>query len=70
MCTLLNDVMCYCNHTNSPFYVCSLDADKCFDSIWHPALFYKLNDKIAHTFYRSLVNKKFVDPPNLRTTPA
>ena len=54
-CTLLNDVMCYCNHTNSPLYVCSLDAEKCFDSIWHPVLFYKLKDKISHTFWLFLV---------------
>ena len=54
-CTLLNDVMCYCNHKKSPLYVCSLDAEKCFDSIWHPALCYKLKDKISHTFWLFLV---------------
>ena len=29
--------------------------EKCFDSIWHPALFYKLKDKISHTFWLFLV---------------
>ena len=40
---------------NSPLYVCSLDAEKCFDSIWRPALFYKLKDKMSHTFWLFLV---------------
>ena len=51
----INDAMCYCNHKNSPLYVCSLDAEKCFDSIWHPALFYKLKDTISHTFWLFLI---------------
>ena len=41
--TLLNDVMCYCQHTNTNMFLCSLDAEKCFDSIWHDGLFYKLH---------------------------
>lgn len=29
-------------HSKSPLYICSLDEEKCFDTIWHKALFYKL----------------------------
>ena len=41
-CSFLNDVMCYAKEGNSTLYVCSLDAEKCFDRIWHDGLFYKL----------------------------
>ena len=43
---LFNDVTSYFRHGGSPVYTCSLDAEKCFDSIWHSALLYKLRDKI------------------------
>jgi len=45
-CSLFNNVKCYFEFKNSPLFACSLDAEKCFDSIWHKALFYKLADKI------------------------
>jgi hypothetical protein len=41
-CRLLNDVACYQNQKGSPLYICSLDAEKCFDRIWHAGLFFKL----------------------------
>ena len=41
-CSLINDLMLYCNVRGSPMFICSLDAEKCFDSIWHDGLFYKL----------------------------
>ena len=41
-CSLLNDLLTYCSYKNSPVFVCSLDAEKCFDTIWHEGLFYKL----------------------------
>ena len=41
-CSFLNDIMVYCKSARSPLYICSLDAEKCFDSIWHDGLFYKL----------------------------
>ena len=41
-CSLINDLMLYCNARGSPMFICSLDAEKCFDSIWHDGLFYKL----------------------------
>ena len=34
---LFNDVTSYFRHRGSPVYTCSLDAEKCFDSIWHSA---------------------------------
>ena len=40
--SLLNDTAAYTKTRGSPLYVCSLDAEKCFDSIWHSGLFYKL----------------------------
>ena len=39
-------VAAYTNSQGSAVYVCSLDAEKCFDSIWHVGLFYKLIDTI------------------------
>ena len=50
-CSMLNDVSAYYNSKGSPLYVCSLDAEKCFDSIWHPALFFKLMHKIPACYW-------------------
>jgi hypothetical protein len=41
-CAFLNDVIHYFNGQGSPVYVCSLDAEKCFDKIWHAGLMFKL----------------------------
>lgn len=43
-CGLLSDIICYAKGKGSPIYTCSLDAEKCFDRIWHDGLFYKLLD--------------------------
>lgn len=40
--SLLNDVIYYFKDGGSPVYICSLDAEKCFDKLWHDALMYKL----------------------------
>ena len=40
------DTFKYFSSKGSPVFVCSLDAEKCFDTIWHHGLFYKLLDKI------------------------
>ena len=35
-CVLLNDIVKYFNHNGSPmytWYICSIDAEKCFDTI-------------------------------------
>ena len=47
-CTLFNDCKAYFEHSKSPLYTCSLDAEKCFDSICHYSLFYKLWGKIPN----------------------
>ena len=41
-CALLNDPVAYFNEGGSAVYMCTLDAVKCFDNIWHEDLFYKL----------------------------
>ena len=41
-CAFLHDVISYHNSRYSPVYLCALDAQKCFDSIWHDGLLYKL----------------------------
>lgn len=41
-CSFLNDLMYYFKDQSSPLYICSLDAEKCFDRIWHAGLLYKL----------------------------
>ena len=41
-CALLNDVIAYFHEKSSPVYICTLDAEKCFDSVWHDGLLYKL----------------------------
>ena len=53
-CTLYNDVKCYFEHAKSVLFTCSLDAEKCFDSIWHQALFYKLIDRIPNSHWLTL----------------
>jgi len=43
-CSLLNDILCYFKDQGTPVFICTLDAEKCFDKIWHSGLFYKLYD--------------------------
>ena len=43
-CAFLNDIIHYFNGQGSPLYICSLDAEKCFDRIWHAGLMFKLWD--------------------------
>ncbi len=40
--SLAHDAVKYMNNNGSAVFVCSLDAHKCFDSIWHDGLFHKL----------------------------
>ena len=45
---------CYSKHNKSNMYICTLDAEKCFDSIWHEGLFYKIYGKIPEVEWRFL----------------
>ena len=45
-CVLIDDIASYVNDRGSPLYICSVEAKKCFDSIWHDALLYKLWEKL------------------------
>ena len=40
--TILNDCIRHHNSKGSPVYFCGLDAEKCFDNIWHSGLLFKL----------------------------
>jgi hypothetical protein len=51
---LLNDLICCSKYNNSNAYICSLDAEKCFDSIWHDGLFHKLIDVFSSVHWRFL----------------
>ena len=58
---LLNDVISYFKFGKTPLFICSLDAERCFDKIWHDGLFYKLwgilhptDWLLLYTWYRNL----------------
>ena len=54
--SFLNDLMCFSADHRSNMFICSLDAEKCFDSIWHDGLFYKLIDIFDTVLWRFLYN--------------
>lgn len=43
-CSLLNDCLEYARSHGMPLFVCTLDAAKCFDRLWHDGIFFKLHD--------------------------
>ena len=45
-CSFLFDITLDHTRQGSPLFICSLDAEKCFDTIWHDALFFKLYSQI------------------------
>jgi hypothetical protein len=53
---MLNDIAHIANSGESPLYICTLDAVKCFDSIWHDGLFFKLIDILSLMEWRYLYN--------------
>ena len=54
-CTFLNDIASYCKQRNTPFVV-ALDAEKCFDSICHISLFFKLINVLLASHWLVLYN--------------
>jgi exonuclease III len=50
-CALLHDVIAQSKYNSTPLFVCSLDAEKCFDSLWHFGLFFKLMSKLPDSHW-------------------
>ena len=55
-CALLNDSVAYFNEGDSPVYMCTLDAVKCFDNIWHEGFIHKLWNRMDIVHWRLLYN--------------
>ena len=53
-CNIINDTIQYFRHQNSPVYMCTLDAEKCFNSINHVSLLYKLINVLEITHWMLL----------------
>lgn len=51
---LINDSVSYFKDRGSPVYICSLDAEKCFDTIWHNGLMYKLASSLSNHVWHFL----------------
>lgn len=49
---LLNDLICYSKYHRSNMFMASMDAEKCFDSIWHDGLFDKLSPILSDAHWR------------------
>jgi hypothetical protein len=54
--SLINDLASYFMHQGSPLYVSSMDAEKCFDNIWHDGLMFKLQDIFVPNYWLFLYN--------------
>jgi hypothetical protein len=50
-CRFMSDIISHFKHQGSLIYICSLDAEKCFDSICHTSLFHKLIDIIPSSHW-------------------
>ena len=48
--SLAHNIVKYMNNIDTPDYICSLEAEKCFDSIWHDGLFHKVSRKYYKVF--------------------
>lgn len=53
---LLNDVIVSAKYSSAPMFICSLDAEKCFDSLWHYGLFFKLFSKMPDSHWLFLLS--------------
>ncbi len=53
-CATLNDTARFYNNRGSPVFTAALDAQKCFDCIWHTGLFYKLKNNMPLVHWRLL----------------
>ena len=60
-CCFIQDVVAYFKNQRSPLHISGLDAEKCFDRIWHPGLLFKLRDvfpasqwMFLHKWYNNL----------------
>ncbi len=54
-CSFLSDIVQYFKGQDTPIHICSFDAEKCFDRIWHDGLFVKLYGKIPVLHWRFLL---------------
>ena len=52
--TLVHDVSQIFVQNGSPVYIATLDAEKCFDSVWHKGIFDKLKDALPLSQWRFL----------------
>ena len=57
-CSLLNNGITSYVDSGSPVFVCGLDAEKCFDSIWHAGLFHKLlrGSMLSPVYFNIFIN--------------
>ena len=46
-CSFVNDLSKCCNDKGSPLHICTLDAEKCFDKIWHSGLFLQIKARLT-----------------------
>ena len=60
-CSMLNDIIKTYDEDGSPLYMCSLDAEKCFDRLWHDGILYKMwhvlsvqHWMVLHNWYKRL----------------
>jgi len=57
--SLLNDLLCNSKYTGSSMFICSLDAKKCFDSIWHDGLLHQLYNRLPDVHWLFLRKLNF-----------
>ena len=53
---LLNGVLSHYKYSKTPMFMCGLDAERCFDSLWHDGPFFKLKKFLPDIVWRFLYN--------------